>query len=69
MHVLNHSGEMIYIGQIGIMILESCKKNSRYVRLKQPETSCLAEHCLMNGHDPLFDSTHSSVRQQGSRKG
>lgn len=37
------------------MIADRCKEHDGYIILKQLEKSALAEHCLKNGHNALFD--------------
>lgn len=53
----------MYIDQTGSTIMEHCMEHSRYIRLNQPATSGLAEHCFTSGHDACFDQTIALFRK------
>lgn len=57
-----------YIGQTGRIITERIKQDSLYIRLKQPEKSGLAEHCMQCNHQPLFDANRLLSKEEGFRQ-
>lgn len=56
-HTIPGLSGKVSIRQKGCIIPEQIAEYSWYIWLRQPEKSGLAEHCIINGHQPDFNST------------